>query len=209
MGLDKAKKAVRIEAKKRLEAADYESLQRASMAISSKLLALLEGEILGAEARNQDCIVLCYYPMGREVNILPCVKAILQRAKVYFPKCQTSEELEFYQVENLGGDFAAGAYGILEPITDVKLHKEDMVGKHVLVIVPGVAFDHHLNRMGRGAGYYDRFLTDCSCKIGVCYDCQMWKEDLPVGCYDVQMDILLTEEEAYMNRGLHGTAGLV
>ena len=57
-----------------------------------------------------------------------------------------------------------------------------------LVIVPGVAFDKNKNRLGRGKGYYDRFLEKIDApKIGVGFDCQLI-EKLPVEKFDVRMN---------------------
>ena len=62
------------------------------------------------------------------------------------------------------------------------------------VIVPGVVFDRHGNRIGFGKGCYDRFLPKIpdAIKIGLCYDFQI-AESLPFDENDVAMDFLLTE----------------
>ena len=59
-----------------------------------------------------------------------------------------------------------------------------------LAIIPGVAFDSHNNRMGRGKGYYDKILSKLKGRadlIGICYDFQM-VEEVPVEPHDVKMD---------------------
>ena len=61
-----------------------------------------------------------------------------------------------------------------------------------LVIVPGIAFDTKNNRMGRGKGYYDRFLTSTNAKkIGVCWSFQLFDE-VPTDPHDVKMDLVIT-----------------
>ncbi|WP_278287518.1 5-formyltetrahydrofolate cyclo-ligase [Ruminiclostridium josui] len=65
-----------------------------------------------------------------------------------------------------------------------------------VVIVPGCAFDLHKNRMGYGAGYYDRFLnliSDSCLKVGVAFDFQIMDE-IPWDEHDIPMDIIITEE---------------
>ena len=60
--------------------------------------------------------------------------------------------------------------------------------------MPGVAFDRHRNRMGRGRGFYDRLLqsTPMAWKAGVAYDFQVL-DDIPVEEHDVKMDTVIGE----------------
>ena len=61
-----------------------------------------------------------------------------------------------------------------------------------LAIVPGIAFDKKKNRMGRGKGYYDRYLQNKNIvKIGIGFDFQLL-ENLPVDAHDVALDIIIT-----------------
>ena len=50
-----------------------------------------------------------------------------------------------------------------------------------LMLVPGVVFDHHCHRIGRGGGYYDKFLRKHPGvkKFGICYAFQLKKHDIP------------------------------
>jgi 5-formyltetrahydrofolate cyclo-ligase len=63
-----------------------------------------------------------------------------------------------------------------------------------VVLVPGVAFDEALNRIGYGVGYFDRFLKETDAlKVGICFDMQI------VPCittqpHDVRMDMVVTEK---------------
>ncbi|MBR4936765.1 MAG: 5-formyltetrahydrofolate cyclo-ligase, partial [Bacteroidaceae bacterium] len=63
-----------------------------------------------------------------------------------------------------------------------------------LVIAPGMAFDTAGRRMGRGKGYYDRFLAQPELanayKIGVCFPFQLLPE-VPVDAHDICMDEVL------------------
>ncbi len=65
-----------------------------------------------------------------------------------------------------------------------------------LVIVPGVAFDEDLNRIGFGKGYYDRILYRLSSrakKVAVAHDFQVLNS-IPSEEHDVKMDIIVTEK---------------
>lgn len=64
-----------------------------------------------------------------------------------------------------------GAFGIWEPGNT----RETDPGSIDWIIVPGVAFDKKLNRLGRGKGYYDKLLAQTSAtKIGICYELQLF-----------------------------------
>lgn len=91
-------------------------------------------------------------------------------------------------IEDLEEDLTVGSYGIKEP--KAKSPKNLEINKIDLVIVPGVAFDRQLYRLGRGAGYYDRFLSQIPTDtptIGLAFDFQLVdrlpqqdKHDIPV-----------------------------
>jgi 5-formyltetrahydrofolate cyclo-ligase len=82
--------------------------------------------------------------------------------------------------------------GISEPDLD-----EIFNGKIDVVIVPGIAFDTLKNRLGRGKGYYDRFLERNNLlKIGICFDFQLL-ETVPYSVLDVKMDIIVTPGGVY------------
>lgn len=86
-------------------------------------------------------------------------------------------------------DFAVGDFNILEP------QNEPYEGSYDLIVVPGVAFDRNGNRIGRGKGYYDRFL----CKhldvkrIGICFDFQLVAE-VPTEDNDIKMNEIISLE---------------
>lgn len=81
----------------------------------------------------------------------------------------------------------------------VSPHDEN--SEHVdLYIVPGVAFDKKGNRLGRGLGWYDRFLTQVRApKIGLAYEAQMVAE-VPHTSYDIPMDMVVTQKKVYENK---------
>ena len=83
-----------------------------------------------------------------------------------------------------------GAFGILEPQGE----RPCPAGEIDLVVCPGVAFTADGRRLGRGRGYYDRYLGDPAFRgfrVGVCYAHQL-VDDLPVEPHDVFMDYVIT-----------------
>lgn len=84
-------------------------------------------------------------------------------------------------------DFAIGDFNILEP------QNEPYNGGYDLIVVPGVAFDRKGNRIGRGKGYYDRFLCqhlDVE-RIGICFDFQLIDE-VPTDDNDITMNEVIS-----------------
>jgi len=80
-----------------------------------------------------------------------------------------------------------GLLGIMEPIS-----KEIYNGNIDLAIVPGIAFDSNKNRLGRGKGFYDKFLTNKNLlKIGICFDFQLL-DTIPYSENDIKMDKIIT-----------------
>jgi 5-formyltetrahydrofolate cyclo-ligase len=79
-----------------------------------------------------------------------------------------------------------GPYGICEPVVQRFVKREDLD----LVIVPGVAFDRRGNRLGRGKGYYDRFLKKLpneAISFGLAFDFQILPS-LPATKTDVSVN---------------------
>ena len=63
-----------------------------------------------------------------------------------------------------------------------------------LVVVPGVAYDRKGKRLGRGKGFYDRFLkTTKATKVGIGYEFQLL-EELPSEAHDIPMDMIVTQK---------------
>ena len=91
-------------------------------------------------------------------------------------------------------ELAKNRYGILEPAADPQkiVAASDL---HV-VLVPGLAFDVTGNRLGRGGGYYDRFLANCPdhvLRIALAFECQI-VESVPVSEHDQPVDVIVTEK---------------
>ncbi len=90
-------------------------------------------------------------------------------------------------IEDFEKELTLGPYGILQPQS--KYIREISSEKIDLVLVPGLAFDERGNRLGRGAGYYDKFLASLpagTARIGLAFDFQVLK-DLPVLSHDVSV----------------------
>ena len=82
-----------------------------------------------------------------------------------------------------------GYFSILESQTPA------FKGKIDLIFVPGLMFGINGSRLGRGKGYYDRFLANMDAvKIGVCFEHNL-RDELPEEPHDIRMDGILTEKQ--------------
>ena len=93
------------------------------------------------------------------------------------------------EVTDADVDVQVGAFGIREPVAGCTLVP---VKKLDLLLVPGLAFDPHGHRLGRGKGYYDQLLaTVRGMRIGVAFDQQIVPE-VPIEPHDVHLNGILT-----------------
>lgn len=107
--------------------------------------------------------------------------------RVVLPRVE-GETMNFYAFRP--GALALGAFGIAEP----QEGRPCKAGEIDLAVCPGVAFTAGGRRLGRGRGYYDRYLGQPAFRgfrVGVCYAHQL-VEDLPAEPHDVRMDVVIS-----------------
>ncbi len=100
--------------------------------------------------------VLFFASFRSEVDTIPMIlRALGDGKRVILPKVK-GKELELFEVKNFDSDVSPGAWGIPEPRESalVRLSEIDFI------IVPGAAFDLRGNRLGYGAGFYDKLLSE-------------------------------------------------
>lgn len=133
--------------------------------------------------------LLTYSAMNGEPDLTGVTTKYLQAKNIAYPVCVDNFSLDFKQIKDLS-QLSKGKYGILEPVTD------DVVTdfEKAVCLVPGVAFGNGGQRIGNGAGYYDRFLYGKDIiKIGICYNEFLFKT-LAQKEHDIAMDYIVTEE---------------
>ena len=157
-------------------------LSEEQVAKSSKLIMhQLEQMSVFREAKT----IMLFYPIHNEVDLRPLLTKYEGQKTFLFPVThRRSMEVRPYDGEDM---MRKGRMGVPEPQT------ETWKGSIDLIIVPGVAFDHHRHRIGRGGGYYDKFLAKhvLATKIGVCYDFQL-KDRVPHTWRDKRVDRVIT-----------------
>lgn len=176
-----AKEKIRKEILARLRKQKEEDRLTKSLLILKKLFALPEFK--------QAKTILFYASFDGEVETLEMMKQSLTLGKkIALPSIHTKhKEITPTYVHDLQEDLVLGSYGIKE---------SRHTGRYTvncdeidISIVPGVAFDADNYRLGRGAGYYDRFLTRLSKEIpaiGLAFDFQLVTR-LPRQEHDIPM----------------------
>lgn len=153
---------------------------------SEEVFATLEALDIFQQAKN----IFIYNSLSDEVQTIGFVNRWMVQKNFYMPAIMPNGELSFRQYTSYD-DLRPASLGILEPqgrnYTDY--HKIDMI------IVPGVAFDRQMNRLGRGKGYYDRFLSRTTIpRMGVCFDLQL-RDRIPSETHDIKMNYIVSENE--------------
>lgn len=132
-------------------------------------------------------VVMVYYPVHNEVDLRPLVQKYAQDKIFLFPSLtHYTHRMEVRQYEP-HVPFVKGRHGIPQPQSPVYEGSIDMI------ITPGISFDKHHWRLGRGGGYYDRFLRHYAYahKVGVCYDFQL-HDKAPHWIFDRRVNRVVT-----------------
>lgn len=148
----------------------------------------------------QNCTQLFTYIAFRsEVETADIIsEALLRRMEVYVPRVE-DKELNFYKITGTES-LSISNFGIREPDQShqVPYHKIEGYVQNRLILLPGLAFDRSGNRVGYGAGFYDKYLMKYSddgfIKAALAYDFQVM-DHIDAEDYDVRSDILITPKE--------------
>ena len=181
-----AKKELRTAMKTLLRAVPQDDAERASRNVLTKLECL--------EQWKKSDIVLAFLSMDDEIDTVPILRRVLEQGKMLAVPKVAGDDLVFYQITDIKKDTAPGAFGILEPVPGLpEMNIKTLSGRHSVALVPGLAFDKENFRLGRGKGFYDRFLAsagDSVYKVGIGYSFQL-VERVPKEEHDSQLDLLI------------------
>jgi len=157
---------------------------------SSKICGL----VLGTKQYENSDLIMLYYPIKSEVNVLPIMNKALEDGKrVAFPVSNKDDFTMTFKYVNSMDDLQEGTYGVLEPREECEsVFSFDALEK--LIIVPGLVYDKSGYRVGYGKGYYDRFLESFNgYSIGVVYS-KFLLDSVERNKYDQSVDMIVTEE---------------
>ena len=158
---------------------------RWNAAIQARVLAL--PEMQGPED------VYIYVAADNEVETRGIIEELLRRGRrVLIPAARGAGVLEWGEIESLD-ELQPGTFGMLEPPATSDVGPEPKG----VAIAPCVAFTAKGDRLGRGGGYYDRFLaTFIGPTVALAYELQR-AEALPAEAHDVRTKRVVTEKDAY------------
>lgn len=140
-------------------------------------------QIAQKEAFTRAKTIMIYWAMKDEVQTQDFIQKWAEEKQFILPTVN-GDELELKEYTGVEELVAGEQFGIPEPKGELFTDYDSIE----LVIIPGVAFDKKNNRMGRGRGYYDKFLSSLKApKYGICYDFQFF-EKIPYEAHDIQMD---------------------
>ncbi|MCX7121435.1 MAG: 5-formyltetrahydrofolate cyclo-ligase [Gammaproteobacteria bacterium] len=167
----------------------------ASLSVAEKVIHL--SEFLNSKH------IAYYAPHENEIDAQSIAEYARELGKIlYLPVFSDDNNLSFYAVDDYI-QFKKNKWGIAEPVivgqSSISANKLD------LILVPLVAFDVHCNRLGRGAGCYDRYLEftlkalkqNRPVLIGLAYEFQKINDINPES-WDVPMDYIVTEKAMYL-----------
>lgn len=181
------KREIRQGVKQTLAGMPADAAAAKSRAACAALVSLPEFRDAGA--------VMLFLSMPDEIDTTTALLAAWESDKtVLVPRVAASRRYMIpVECRSLDDRMAAGTYGIREPENTQPWPREEID----LVVVPGLAFDRAGNRLGRGGGYYDRFLglhAPRTVTCGLSFAEQLIAE-VPVDDHDRAVEILVTDKE--------------
>lgn len=179
----KEKDGLRAQFKRQLNKLSSAEKKRQSDALVSKLLDYMN---------RCDGFWTIFSPLNDEPNLLPLIKKT-QAVRWAFPKIESKEQIQFYKVSNTDEMLTNLFLNVEEPVgsTDDLVLPEQITG----LLVPGLAFDKKGTRLGRGGGYYDRYLENYKgLKLGVTFNEGLTTEALPRESHDQLMNIVISPD---------------
>ena len=152
----------------------------------------IEQKLFNLQAFQEAQTILFYASLPGEVDTLAMItKALELKKRILVPRVMPDQrQMIPTQITTLA-DLKDGVYSIPQPSRNSS--KEIPVEEIEAVIVPGLAFDQANNRLGRGKGYYDRFLSKLSkntASIGLAFDFQLI-DRLPTEEHDVPLTYII------------------
>lgn len=175
------KKDIRSEVRRRIKLLSASEMAAAAESIFSKIEQL---DIFG----KAECIAL-FAAMNDEVPTAVALDRWPQLGKrVVVPRVE-GDIMRFYDYSP--EQMRTGAFGILEPEGDNECVPEEID----LIIVPARAFTRAGERLGRGGGFYDKYMSKAefrASKVGIAFECQIF-DSLPCDLHDIRVDHVVTE----------------
>lgn len=172
------KRTLRKEVRAEIAKLSAEEKHRLSLQIFSKLLTLNEVE-------DADTIAL-FISLDDEPSTALAIEKLSLHKRIVIPRIE-GDKMDFYDISE---GVQRGAFGIMEPLSTTPISPAEID----VMVVPGVAFTNSGYRLGRGKGFYDKYLSHKGFRahtIGVCFPCQL-VENIPTEKHDKMLDSIVT-----------------
>lgn len=151
----------------------------------------IAGYILQSEEYKRAGSIMGYLAFGNEISVDQILRqALADKKKVYVPWVFSATEMVAARIWTMT-DFVSDRYGIRTVAEPAEISAPDLLE---LILVPAVAYDREGNRLGMGAGYYDRFLARARKEVTCGIACAaLLQEKLPYDVNDVPVAALVDE----------------
>ncbi len=187
-----AKSESREAMRARLAAMSPEDRRRASLAACARLM--------GLGAFRHASVVMLYMPLPSEVETTTLAIRCFQTGKIVcVPKVDWDRrDMHAVEISSFDDNMETDEHGLRTPRSGQPLPPSAID----LVVVPGLAYDTQGNRLGRGGGYYDRFLSRLrrsATSVGLSFDTQII-DAVPIDERDVSVNTVVTERRITRGR---------
>jgi len=203
---NEARKLGRLNLQHWLDRQSMEQRTDVELNIAKKAVQLLErlerefGGSPGLEAKQilgekqKKLSVAGFAPLTKEVNWVKNLE--LKKLVTHFPRVDSPTEMNFYRVK-FDDLTLIEEEGLKIPSPDKGQFPLDRAEQPAILLVPGLAFTKKGLRLGRGRGFYDRYLAKSNCiTIGLVFDVQL-VESLPCDHHDKTVDFVVTEKHIF------------
>ena len=133
-----------------------------------------------------------YYPYNYELDTLSVMRKLeAKKFNILLPKIKTNSQMNFFKWST-SDPLITNIFGIPEPISKKIMYPD-------IILVPLVAFDNNLNRIGYGGGFYDRYISKIKknkkvLTIGLAFSFQKVRR-IPINKHDIKLDYIVTEKD--------------
>lgn len=129
---------------------------------------------------------------GTEIDTIEIIRRIFREgiSRIAVPRV-SGKQMKFYEIHTLN-DLKPGYMGISEPVTTM-----EVAADRGIMLMPGLAFDYSRNRVGYGAGFYDRYMQQYGTSglktIGVAFEFQVVPQ-IEAEAHDRKPDCIVTDQ---------------
>jgi len=183
--------------KQTLRSQSLASLQTIQDETRAKASELIAGRL--SQLCSKHSHIMAFWPLNSEPDIRKVLHELNRIGKFLYLPCVDENHIIPYRVTNLS-TLKPSKLGVYEPARESSLMIQPE--QIELVILPGLAFTPKGSRLGRGGGYYDRFLSTLpeeTLKVAVAYESQV-HQAIPMNDHDIAVDVIITDHNEYRCR---------